>query len=327
MSDVLLEEQDLFADLVGQPLAVTLLKAALKQERLAPAYVFAGPEGVGRRLAVLRFLEGVISEGQCNQRQRRRLAERNHPDLLWVEPSYSHQGRLISRSEAEEAGVSRRTPPLVRLDQIRDISRFLSRQPLESSRGLVVLEEPEAMAEAAANALLKTLEEPGHGVLILMSAAPERLLSTIRSRCQLIRLIQLSAEDMQLVLQRLPAEVDQEAVKQGLMQPELVAMAGGSPGALLGHVKQWSRVPPDLIGRLHTFPTKPIEALGLARDLTEALDGEQQLWLINWLQQHFWREQKNEQVLRKLERLRVQLLSFVQPRLAWEITLLNLMGL
>ena len=62
MSDVLLEEQDLFADLVGQPLAVTLLKAALNQGRLAPAYLFAGPEGVGRRLAVLRFLEGVISE-------------------------------------------------------------------------------------------------------------------------------------------------------------------------------------------------------------------------------------------------------------------------
>jgi DNA polymerase-3 subunit delta' len=104
-------------------------------------------------------------------------------------------------------------------------------------------------------------------------------------------------------------------------------MAGGSPGALLAHVKQWSRVPPDLIGRLNVFPTQPIEALGLARDLTEALDGEQQLWLINWLQQHFWREQKNEQVLKKLERLRVQLLSFVQPRLAWEVTLLNLMKL
>jgi DNA polymerase-3 subunit delta' len=213
------------------------------------------------------------------------------------------------------------------LDQIRDISRFLSRQPLESSRGLVVLEEPEAMAEAAANALLKTLEEPGHGVLILLSAAPERLLSTIRSRCQLIRLIQLSAEDMQSVLQRLPAEVDQEAVKQGLMQPEIVAMAGGSPGALLDHIRQWSRVSPELMGRLHSLPTQPIEALALARDLTEALDGEQQLWLINWLQQHIWRLQKDQRVLLKLERLRVQLLSFVQPRLAWEVTFLGLMRL
>jgi DNA polymerase-3 subunit delta' len=81
------------------------------------------------------------------------------------------------------------------------------------------------------------------------------------------------------------------------------------------------------MGRLQTLPTQPIEALGLARDLTEALDGEQQLWLINWLQQHLWRVQKNERVLKKLERLRVQLLSFVQPRLAWEVTFLDLMGL
>ena len=63
------------------------------------------------------------------------------------------------------------------------------------------------------------------------------------------------------------------------------------------------------------------------QNLTEALDGEQQLWLINWLQQHLWRLQKSEVVLRKLERLRVQLLSFVQPRLAWEVTFLDLMGL
>jgi DNA polymerase-3 subunit delta' len=140
-------------------------------------------------------------------------------------------------------------------------------------------------------------------------------------------LIQLSAEDMQSVLQRLPAEVDQEAVKQGLMQPELVAMAGGSPGALLDHVRQWSRVSPELMGRLHSLPTQPIEALALARDLTEALDGEQQLWLINWLQQHIWRIQKDQRVLLKLERLRVQLLSFVQPRLAWEVTFLGLMRL
>jgi DNA polymerase-3 subunit delta' len=81
------------------------------------------------------------------------------------------------------------------------------------------------------------------------------------------------------------------------------------------------------MGRLQTLPTQPIEALALARDLTEVLDGEQQLWLINWLQQHLWRLQRNEVVLRKLERLRVQLLSFVQPRLAWEVTFLDLMGL
>ena len=78
----------LFDDLIGQPLAVDLLGAALRHRRLAPAYLFAGPEGVGRRLAAMLFLEGVLGEGQPCERQRRRLEQRNHPDLMWVEPTY-----------------------------------------------------------------------------------------------------------------------------------------------------------------------------------------------------------------------------------------------
>ena len=108
----------LFQDLIGQPLAVNLLASALAQQRLAPAYLFAGPDGVGRRLAALRFLEGMLSETGSSPRQRRRLEERNHPDLLWVEPTFQHQGRLLTRAEAEEAGIGRRTPPQLRLEQI-----------------------------------------------------------------------------------------------------------------------------------------------------------------------------------------------------------------
>ena len=203
---------NLFDDLVGQPQAVKLLEAALTRGRVAPAYLFAGPDGVGRRLAALRFLEGVLQDGSEDPRERRRLEARNHPDLLWVEPSYSHQGRLIARSEADEAGVSKRTPPQVRLEQIRDVSRFLARQPLESTRGLVVIEDPEAMAEAAANALLKTLEEPGHGLLILLSVAPDRLLTTIRSRCQQISFKRLNPAEMEMVFQRMDADQSAQAV-------------------------------------------------------------------------------------------------------------------
>ena len=114
---------NLFEDLIGQPLAVDLLTAALNRQRLAPAYLFAGPDGVGRRLAAVRFLEGVLGAGQPAERQRRRLEERNHPDLLWVEPTFQHQGRLLTREEAEESGISRRTPPQLRLEQVRSISK------------------------------------------------------------------------------------------------------------------------------------------------------------------------------------------------------------
>jgi DNA polymerase-3 subunit delta' len=306
----------LFDGLVGQSLAVDLLEAALQQKRLAPAYLFAGPEGVGRRLAALRFLEGVLSEGVGCERARRRLEDRNHPDLVWIEPTFQHQGRLLTRDEAVEAGVNRRTPPQLRLEQIRGVRRALGRQPVESPRGMVVIESTEAMAEAAANALLKTLEEPGHGLLILLTAAPERLLSTIRSRCQLIRFVRLDLPSVAEVLRRLDA-VEQDP-------PELLAMAAGSPGAILEHRNRWAALPTELMPRLRHLPNEPMQALDLARDVCEALDGEQQLWLINWWQQALWTSSGDVESLKRLETLRRHLLSFVQPRLAWEVALLDL---
>ena len=306
----------LFDGLVGQPLAVDLLEAALQQKRLAPAYLFAGPEGVGRRLAALRFLEGVLSEGVGCERARRRLEHRNHPDLVWIEPTFQHQGRLLTRDEAVEAGVNRRTPPQLRLEQIRGVRRALGRQPVESTRGMVVIESTEAMAEAAANALLKTLEEPGHGLLILLTAAPERLLSTIRSRCQLIRFVRLDRPSVAEVLRRLDA-VEQDP-------PELLAMAAGSPGAVLEHRNRLAALPTELMPRLRHLPNEPMQALALARDVCEALDGEQQLWLINWWQQALWTSSGDVESLKRLETLRRHLLSFVQPRLAWEVALLDL---
>ena len=321
----------LFADLLGQPQAVQLLQAALEQRRLAPAYLFAGPDGVGRRLAALRFLEGVLAGVGGSAAIRRRLEEGNHPDLLWVEPTYSDKGQLIPASRAEEAGVSRRSPPQLRLEQIREVSRFLARRPVEAPGCLVVLEGVEAMAEGAANALLKTLEEPGHGLLVLITAAPEQLLGTIRSRCQQIPFARLAPELVQQVLAAHPAEdpapdsADQPTSHAPRPDPpELAELAAGSPGALLRHRRQWRQLPEGIADRLLALSGEPLSALELARDLTEALDGEQQLWLIDWWQIALWRRHADPAPLKRLERLRMQLRSFVQPRLAWEVALLEL---
>ncbi len=319
---------ELFADLVGQRQAVALLTAALERRRLAPAYLFVGPDGVGRRLAALRLLEGVLAGGTAGSVPlRRRLAEGNHPDLLWVEPTHLHQGRLVTASEAEAQGLSRRSPPQLRLEQVREVTRFLARRPVEGERSLVVLDTVEAMAEAAANALLKTLEEPGHGLLILLTAAPERLLSTIRSRCQAIPFARLSPALVRQVLARLPVpEAAQEGTSQRSLTdpPELLELAAGSPGALLRHRRIWQGLPEGLADRLLGLGREPMEALGLARDLSEALDGEQQLWLLDWWQLHLWRRRLEPAPLRRIEQLRSHLLAYVQPRLAWEVALLDL---
>jgi DNA polymerase-3 subunit delta' len=316
---------ELFAGLLGQEAAVRLLEAALVKQRLAPAYLFSGADGVGRRLATLRFLEGVLSPAaRCldgDPALRRRLVQGNHPDLLWVEPTYSHQGQLVAVSKAEAEGVSRRNAPQLRLEQVREVSRFLARRPLEGHRCLVVLEGAEAMAEAAANALLKTLEEPGDGLLVLITAAPEQLLSTIRSRCQAIPFARLSPDQVESVLATLSPQVEALDLPD---PPELADLAAGSPGALLAHRRQWQMLPPGLADRLLALGADPIEALHLARELSEQLDGEQQLWLLGWWQWALWRRQGRPEPLRRLERLRHQLRSYVQPRLAWEVALLEL---
>lgn len=315
----------LFADLIGQRRAVSLLEAALAKDRLAPAYLFAGADGVGRRLAALRFLEGVLAGPGGSPGLRRRLEQGNHPDLLWVEPTYQHQGQLIPVSQAEEQGVARRAPPQLRLEQVRGVSRFLARRAVESRRSLVVLEQVEAMAEGAANALLKTLEEPGDGLLILITATPERLLSTIRSRCQQIPFLRLDPQDLDRVLASVSSE---DGATDGMADPPaLRELAAGSPGAMLQHRRQWRQLPEGLADRLRVRHREPLEALALARDLTEALDGEQQLWVLDWWQQVLWLEAHDPEPLRRLEKLRQQLRAYVQPRLAWEVALLDLGGL
>lgn len=335
---------ELFADLLGQERAVALLRAAIVQRRLAPAYLLAGPEGVGRSLAALRFLEGVLAGPGGSAHERRRLAEGNHPDLLWMEPTYSDKGELIPASKAEALGVNRRTLPQMRLEQIREVSRFLARRPVEAPGCLVVLEGVEAMAEGAANALLKTLEEPGAGLMLLITAAPEQLLGTIRSRCQLIPFMRLAPGPLQAVLQRCAADrppladplSDAQSASQSDPQadpqpdseqadpPELLELAAGSPGALLCHRRQWRALPLGMAERLMGLAPEPLAALELARELSELLDGEQQLWLIDWWQLALWRRHADPLPLRRLERLRQQLRAYVQPRLAWEVALLDL---
>ena len=314
---------DLFGDLIGQPQAVALLTASLQRQRLAPAYLFSGPDGVGRRLAALRFLEGILAGLAGSAPLRRRLEEGNHPDLLWVEPTYQHQGQLIPRSEAIAQGVAKRSLPQLRLEQVRAISRFLARRPLEGEHCLVVIEAVEMMAEGAANALLKTLEEPGEGLLILIAAKPEQLLTTIRSRCQQIPFTRLSSEQLAVVLERCgePAPTADP--------PELLELAAGSPGALLRCRQAWADLPEGLAARLLDLAAaaEPLQALALARDLAEALDAEQQLWLLGWWQLALWRRQAPVAQLQRLERLRSQLRAYVQPRLAWEVALLELAGI
>lgn len=308
---------EVFSDLLGQDMAVDLLSQAIAQARIAPAYLFTGPAGVGRRLAALRFAEGLLVDEKTSPATLRRLiAARNHPDLLWVEPTYLYKGKPVTVAEAEELDLKRKSPPQIRLEQIREIARFLSRPTLTAPRAVVVIEGAETMAESPANGLLKTLEEPGAATLVLLAEDRAHLLPTIISRCQTIPFRRLSLETVATILR-------QTGHDEILQRPDIMMMAQGSPGQAIAAWEQLNAMPENLITDLSHPPTTLRAALDLARQVSKEMDTESQLWLIDYLQHVVWEHQRSPSSLHALEQARRYLRRFVQPRLVWEVTLMS----
>ncbi|MEM9543661.1 MAG: DNA polymerase III subunit delta' [Cyanobacteria bacterium P01_E01_bin.42] len=311
-----------FSDPIGQQQAIALLDRAIVKDRIAPAYLFAGTAGVGKRLAALAFSERLLCRNLPESGYsliRQKIQAKNHPDFLWVQPTYQHQGQLLTVQEATEAGLKRRSPPQIRVEQIRAIAEFLARPPLEAERSVVVLEDAQTMAESAANALLKTLEEPGRATIILIAPSGDSLLSTLVSRCQRIPFYRLSREQVeQIVRDRGPAEI--------LDDPIVLNIAQGSPGEAIAAWEQLQQISPDLLKKLVELPKTPSHALQLAKEVDKALDTEAQLWAIDYLQYCYWQKYQRRSLLEQFEQAKKYLLAYAQPRLVWECTLLSLIG-
>lgn len=156
----------LFSDIIGQEMAVSLLSRALEQGA-SHAYLFSGPAGVGKTAAALAFAAGLACpDGGCGTCATcRRVQEGLHPDIEIVAP----EGNFI------------------RKDEITEINLHAAYRPYEARAKVYIFLEADNFNVEAANAFLKTLEEPpGHVHFILVTDRPERLLPTIASRCQLV---------------------------------------------------------------------------------------------------------------------------------------------
>ncbi|HEY9690569.1 MAG TPA: hypothetical protein V6D15_00005 [Oculatellaceae cyanobacterium] len=173
----------IFDTIVGQDLAVNLLTSAITSNHLPTAYLFAGQNGVGKRLTTICLIQALFPANSLAQ-----IQAGTHPDLLWITPTYQHQDKLFNETEAIAYGIKRKVPPVIRIDQVREITQFTANKPLLSNRKIVVIENAETLHPSAANALLKTLESPNSTLMILLTSSPEKLLPTIVSRCQIIPL-------------------------------------------------------------------------------------------------------------------------------------------
>ncbi len=174
-----------FKDVVGQESAVAFLKAAFSSGRVAHAYVFVGPEGIGKRKAALNFAKLLLCESPLGQEPCEscvpclKAGASNHPDIQEV----LTEGQFI------------------KIDTIREACRRLSLRGFESSFKILIITQAGALNDESSNALLKTLEEPtANTVIILIADTLRSVLPTIASRCQRVVFSSLKQEVIESIL-------------------------------------------------------------------------------------------------------------------------------
>ena len=165
-------------NLLGHEWAVTMLQRDLAHDRLRHAYLFTGPEGVGKRTLAAEFARSLLcsaADPPCGQCRHCTLAAKGaHSDLLTVAPVESGK-----RVRAEK----------IKIEPVRQLIYDLTLKPVEAKRRVAWLLQFDAANDAAMNAFLKTLEEPPANVVILLTAeGADGLLPTIVSRCEVLAL-------------------------------------------------------------------------------------------------------------------------------------------
>ena len=165
--------------------AVAVLSRALETGRVAHAWAFIGPHGVGRRTTALAFAKALVapSGGAAASRADRGL----HPDVHLVGPTPP-----VSNPKGT---------PAIRVDNIRELERVAALKPAEAPCKVFIVDEAETMTGAAPQAFLKTLEEPpSRTVIILILSQARALPATVLSRCQIVRFRPRAAEGVVALL-------------------------------------------------------------------------------------------------------------------------------
>jgi DNA polymerase-3 subunit delta' len=235
----------LWDDVVGHGAIKRSLENAVEQGRVNHAYIFSGPSGVGKFMTARAFAAAMLCpEGGCGEcNVCRRVVEEKHPDVLVVRPA----GKNIP------------------VETIRALRLDAFRKPAESDRKVYIIKNADRMWDEGASTLLKVLEEPpGNTVFVLISANPEGMLPTIRSRCQQINFSLVPAGELREYL------IERKGVSAE--KAELVVRL---TGGVLGRALDWCDDPSRLSRRDSVL--RMARSLKQA-DINQALEMAQELY-------------------------------------------------
>jgi DNA polymerase III delta' subunit len=206
-------------DIIGHSKISIPLNRALEQDRFPHALLFAGPSGLGKKLLARSFAARLISQSKSPKEKARsitRIEHGTHQDLIFVDRAW---------------GVKKPTAK-IKIEVIRLLEARINLGPYESNSLVIIIDPADTMTPGAANALLKTLEEPPPGIFFfLIAESPDRLPQTIRSRCQIYRFSPLSEDHLTTIISACnihPSPQELSAV---------ISLCGGSVGKAIDYLE------------------------------------------------------------------------------------------
>ncbi len=248
------EPRDRF-DLVPSHAAEMAFLDALDRGRLHHAWLLTGVEGGGKATFAYRAARRLL--GARPDPSRGLLGASPGDPVSQLVTAQSHPDLLVLERAVDSAGKAKKS---ISVEQARDLPEFFSKSPSQAAYRVAIIDAVDDLNVNAANALLKTLEEPPErGVLFLVSHAPGRLLATIRSRCRRLAFPAWSEPALVDLLSRRTA-LDGEAAERA------ARMAAGSPGAAL-------RLADDRVQEIDALARSWVEGAGDRAERLAIADG------------------------------------------------------
>lgn len=323
----------MFSEILGQEKATAYLQKLVRENRTPGALLFCGPEGIGKRKAALEFAKALNCEdyfsrqngeacGACASCQA--IEKGTHPDVTLVDFLYQARLNLKEGADEEELEKELAKQQHISVETVRSVTAKAQQKAALGGWKVLIIDQAQTMQGAAANALLKFIEEPpAKTVWILITSKPATMLSTIRSRCQPLLFAPLSQAHVEQLLKKHAPELE---------DPSRAARYSG--GSVTGALQAAQALTLLEEGKLGTAQGPAQVAAGLSRSAPLARREAQAVLdvLINalhtaWAETDEAHRAPLQSTLHKFEDYKRSIGRNVSPALVLETALMSLDGL